>query len=48
MRIFGLVLLIGGFLVRILTQSASMDILAWVLMVLGVVIVIISYLTKKK
>ncbi len=48
MRIFGLVFLIGGFLVRILTQSASMDILAWVLMVLGVVIVIISYLTKKK
>ncbi len=48
MRIFGLVLLIGGFLVRILTQSASMDILAWVLMALGVVIVIISYLTKKK
>jgi hypothetical protein len=48
MRIFGLVLLIGGFLVRILTQSESMDILAWVLMGLGVVIVIISYLTKKK
>ncbi len=48
MRFFGLVLLIGGFLVRILTQPASMDILAWVLMGLGVVIVIISYLTKKK
>jgi hypothetical protein len=48
MRILGLVLLIGGFLVRVLTQSASMDILAWVLMGLGVLIVIISYLTKKK
>ena len=48
MRILGLVLLIGGFLVRVLTQSASMDILAWVLMGLGVVVVIISYLTKKK
>jgi len=48
MRILGLVLLVGGFLVRVLTQSASMDILAWVLMGLGVVIVIISYLTKKK
>jgi hypothetical protein len=48
MRILGLVLLIGGFLVRIFTQSASIDILAWVLMGLGVVIVIISYLTKKK
>jgi hypothetical protein len=48
MRILGLVLLIGGFLIRILTQSASLDILAWVLMVLGVVIVIISYLTRKK
>ncbi len=48
MRIFGLVLLIGGFLVRILTQSASLDIFAWVLMGLGVVIFIISYLTKKK
>jgi hypothetical protein len=31
MRILGLVLLIGGFLVRVLTQSASMDTLAWVL-----------------
>jgi hypothetical protein len=41
MRILGLVLLIGGFLVRVLTQSASMDTLAWVL-------IIISYLTKKK
>ncbi len=48
MRFFGLVLVIGGFLIRILTQSTSMDILAWVLMGLGVVIVIISYLTKKK
>jgi len=48
MRILGLVLLIGGFLVRIFTQSASMDIIAWVLMCLGVIIVIISYLTKKK
>jgi hypothetical protein len=48
MRILGLVLLIGGFLVRVLTQSASMDILAWVLMGLGILIVIISYLTKKK
>ncbi len=48
MRFFGLVLVIGGFLIRILTQSTSMDILAWVLMILGVVIVIISYLTKKK
>ncbi|MQY61091.1 hypothetical protein GH153_04565 [bacterium] len=48
MRILGLVLLIGGFLVRILTHSPSMDIIAWVLMGLGVVIVIISYLTKKK
>jgi hypothetical protein len=48
MRILGLVLLIGGFLVRVLTQSPSLDILAWVLMVLGVAVVIISYLTKKK
>ena len=45
MRILGLVLLIGGFLVRILTQ---MDTLGWVLMGLGVVITIVSYLTKKK
>jgi hypothetical protein len=36
MRILGLVLLIGGFLVRVLTQSASMDTLAWVLMKRGI------------
>lgn len=48
MRILGIVLLIGGFLVRILTQSPSLDILGWVLMGLGVVITIVSYLTKKK
>jgi hypothetical protein len=29
-------------------QSPTLSILAWILMVLGVVIVIISYLTKKK
>ena len=48
MRILGLILLVGGFLVRVFTQSAALDNLAWVLMVLGVVVVIISYLTKKK
>jgi heme/copper-type cytochrome/quinol oxidase subunit 1 len=54
MRILGLVFLIGGFLVRLASQlnpsmqSPTLSILAWILMVLGVVIVIISYLTKKK
>ncbi len=54
MRIFGLVLLIGGFIVRLAThlnlsiRSPALSIFAWVLMGLGVVIVIISYLTKKK
>jgi hypothetical protein len=52
MRILGLVLFGGGFLVRIsnklFTHSPSLDILAWVLMGLGVVIVIVSYLAKKK
>jgi hypothetical protein len=54
MRILGLVLLVGGFLVRLATQlnpsiqSPALSILAWVLMGLGVVIYIISYITKKK
>jgi hypothetical protein len=52
MRFLGLVLFVGGFLVRIsnklFTHSPSMDILAWVLMGLGVIIVIISYLARKK
>ena len=46
MRILGSVLLVGGFLVRIL--SPPLQTLAWVLMGFGVVVVIISYLTKKK
>jgi hypothetical protein len=54
MRILGLVLLIGGFLVRLATQlnpsmqSPALSALAWVLMGLGFVVVIISYVTKKK
>ena len=48
MRILGLILLVGGYLVWRLTQSAIMDTLGWVFMGLGLVVVIISYVTKKK
>jgi len=45
MRTLGLILLIGGFLIKILT---ALSILSWVLMGLGVVIIIVSYATKRK
>lgn len=46
MRLLGLVLLIGGLGIRIFSRSLSP--LDWILMGLGAVIVIISYLTKRK
>ena len=45
MRLFGLVLLIGGFLIRWLT---NLSIVAWILMGLGVLVIIIAYVTKRK
>lgn len=45
MRFLGLILLIGGFLIRILT---TLSFLGWVLIVLGIVIIIVSYATKRK
>ena len=45
MRVLGLILLVGGFLIRLLTPW---PIGGWVLMALGVVVTIVSYLTKKK
>ena len=45
MRLFGMVLLIGGFLIRWLTPLA---VAGWVLMGLGVLVIIIAYVTKRK
>ncbi|MCK4645351.1 MAG: hypothetical protein KAU46_03780 [Candidatus Aminicenantes bacterium] len=45
MRLFGLVLLIGGFLIRGLT---NLSIVAWILMGLGALVIIIAYVTKRK
>lgn len=45
MRLLGIVLLIGGFLMRLFTDFS---IVSWVLMGLGAVVVIVSYLAKKK
>lgn len=45
MRLFGLILLIGGFLIRWLTNLPIVD---WILMGLGVLVIIIAYVTKRK
>lgn len=45
MRLLGLILLIGGFLIRILSTLTT---ISWVLMVLGAVIVIVFYVIKRK
>ncbi len=45
MRLLGIVLLVGGFLIRLLT---SMNIFGWVLMGIGAVITVIFSVTKKK
>ncbi len=45
MRLFGLVLLIGGFLIRWLTP---LSIVAWILIGLGVLVLVIAYVTKRK
>ena len=45
MILFGLVLIIGGFLIRILT---TWNILGWILMGLGIVVYVIARVTHKK
>jgi hypothetical protein len=45
MRLLGIVLLVGGFLIGLLT---SMSILGWVLMGLGAVMTVVFSVTKKK
>ncbi len=45
MRLLGIVLLIGGFLISLLT---SMNILGWVLMGIGAVMTVVFSVTKKK
>ncbi len=46
MRLLGIVLLVGGFLIRLLTSN--LVVLGWVLMGLGAVLTVIFSLTKKK
>lgn len=45
MRLFGLVLLIGGILIRWLT---NLSFVAWILMGLGVLVIIAAFVTKRK
>jgi hypothetical protein len=45
MRLLGIVLLAGGFLIRLLT---SMSVLGWVLMGIGAVMTVVFSVTKKK
>ena len=46
MRLLGIVLLVGGFLIRIL--SSDMIVISWVLMGLGAALTIVFSITKKK
>jgi hypothetical protein len=46
MRLLGIVLLVGGFLIRLLTPN--LVVLSWVLMGLGAVLTVVFSLTKKK
>jgi hypothetical protein len=46
MRLLGIVLLVGGFLIRLL--SPNLVVLSWVLMGLGAFLTVIFSLTKKK
>lgn len=45
MRLLGIVLLVGGFLIRVFTP---LDALGWVLMGIGACLAIIFSLTKKR
>jgi hypothetical protein len=46
MRLLGIVLLVGGLLIRLLTPS--LVVFSWVLMGLGAVLTVVFSLTKKK
>jgi hypothetical protein len=46
MRLLGVVLLVGGFLLRLLTPN--LVVLGWALMGLGAILTVIFSLTKKK
>lgn len=46
MRLLGIVLLVGGFLIRLLTPN--LIIFSWVLMGLGAVLTVVFSVTKKK
>ncbi|MCP2604650.1 hypothetical protein NLC29_00645 [Candidatus Aminicenantes bacterium AH-873-B07] len=45
MKLLGLVLFIGGVIIKLLT---SLNPLAWVLIILGLVLVIFAYLGERK
>lgn len=46
MRLLGIVLLVGGFLIRLL--APNLVVFSWILMGLGVVLTIVFSVTKKK
>jgi len=46
MRYLGIVLLVGGFLIRLLTPNLM--VLSWVLISLGAILTLVFSLTKKK
>lgn len=46
MRYLGIVLLVGGFLIRLLTPN--LNVLSWVLMGLGAILTVVFSITKKK
>jgi hypothetical protein len=46
MRLLGIVLLVGGLLIRLLTPN--LVVFSWVLMGLGAVLTVVFSLTKKK
>jgi len=45
MRLLGIVFLVGGFLIRLFT---AMNTIGWILMGLGAVLAVISFIIKKK
>jgi len=46
MRLLGLILLIGGFLITIVSKTVAT--IGWVGVILGALVIVVSFLTKRK
>jgi hypothetical protein len=46
MRVLGLILLVGGILIKFLSPSIGM--VSWIIVVFGAIVVILSFVTGKK